>query len=111
MPVYAELVEKYGEHGLQFLPVSLDTKRAQKKIGPWFEARGFEFPSLLDPDREVAELFNVLSLPTMFLLDTDASLVTWHMGFRPDMKAELETEIRRILDLPPEAESESAEES
>lgn len=103
MPVYAELVDTFGEHGLQLLPVSLDNERAQSKIGPWFEERGFEFPSLLDPDREVAQQFNVLSLPTMFLLDSDGRLVTWHVGFRPDMREELEREIRGLVGLPVES--------
>ena len=49
----------------------------------------------------------MITLPTMFLLDSDASLVTWHVGFRPSMKASLEQEIRRILDLSPEVDGET----
>lgn len=100
MPVYAELAKTYAEQGLQFLPVSLDSKKAQPRIGQLFEKEGWAFSSLLDPRQKVAAQLRVFSLPTMFLVDRDRRIVATHVGFRPDMKAGLDQEIRTLLELP-----------
>jgi thiol-disulfide isomerase/thioredoxin len=97
MPIYVELAEQYADQGLRFLPVSVDTKKAQRKIGPWFEKRGWEFASLLDPQQKVASQLRILSLPTMFLVDRDRRIVATHIGFRPDMKESLAKELQALL--------------
>lgn len=98
MPIYADLAEKYADQGLQFLPVSLDVEKAQPKIAPFFEKQGWTFPSLLDPEQKVASKLQVMSLPTMFLIDRDRHIVATHVGYRPSMKTELEEEVRTMLE-------------
>jgi thiol-disulfide isomerase/thioredoxin len=97
MPIYVELAEQYADQGLRFLPVSVDTKKAQRKIGPWFKKHGWEFASLLDPQQKVASKLRILSLPTMFLVDQDRRIVATHIGFRPDMKERLAKEVQALL--------------
>jgi len=97
MPIYAELATKYADKGVRFLPVSLDTKKAQSKIAPLFEKQGWKFVSLLDPTQEIASALHVLSLPTMFLVDQDRRIVATHIGFRPDMKEGLERELQDLI--------------
>ncbi len=104
MPIYAELAERFADQGLQFLPVSLDTKKAQKKIAPLFAKEGWNFASLLDPKQKVASKLHVMSLPTMFLVDREGRVVAKHVGFRPTMKATLEKEIEALFGSEPSSE-------
>ena len=107
-PRYQELVRKYREHGVELWAVSQDDPRMYDKIGPYFESQGFDFPALLDPERKVARTYNVVSLPTTFILAPDGEVLYHHMGFRDGDEKTMERILRRSLGL--EALDGSAEE-
>jgi thiol-disulfide isomerase/thioredoxin len=99
MPLYAELVERYAEHGVQLLSINQDAERMQNKIAPYFEKQGFSFPALLDPKKEVASAYGVMVLPTSFLVAPDRTIAAKHVGFRLGDEKVLERELREVLGL------------
>jgi thiol-disulfide isomerase/thioredoxin len=105
MPFYDELVARYAEHGVQLLSVNQDDERMQKRIAPYFESKGFTFPALLDPKKEIATEYGVNVLPTSFLIAADGTIAARHVGFRLGDEKVLERELRAVLGLEPETES------
>lgn len=100
MPRWAQLQERYAEHGVQLWAVSWDHPRMHSRIAPYFESKGFDFPALLDTDHAVGTRLGVINLPTTFLVSQDGRLIWRHVGFADGDERALETELRRLLALP-----------
>jgi thiol-disulfide isomerase/thioredoxin len=99
MPEWAKLAEDYAEHGVQLVPVSWDHPRMYSRITTWFEDRGFEFSSLVDPEKAGGRALGVVSLPTTFLVAPDGKVVFSHVGYAQGDERRLESELRKVLDL------------
>lgn len=106
MPSYQKLYAKYRSQGFTVLAVSQDVPRAQKKIGAFFAKHGLEFPALLDGDGKVARRYEVLSLPTSFLVAPDGRIVERHVGFLDGDERDLEARLQPLLAGVPDEERE-----
>ena len=104
LPRWAGLAERYTEHGVRLITVSQDDPRSQPKILPYLRGQGFDFPALLDGDKQVGRRYGVTSLPTTFLIARDGTIVSRHVGYREGDEHEVEEELRALLGLPPLAE-------
>jgi cytochrome c biogenesis protein CcmG/thiol:disulfide interchange protein DsbE len=101
LPRWEALAERYAEHGVQLVAVSQDDPRSQPKILPYMRSQGFDFPALLDGDKQVGRKFRVTNLPTTFLIAADGTIVSHHVGYREGDERIVEAELRRLLDLDP----------
>jgi thiol-disulfide isomerase/thioredoxin len=101
LPRWVELADRYAEHGVRLITVSQDDPRSQPKILPYLRSQGFEFPVLLDGDKQVGRRYRVTSLPTTFLIASDGTIVTHHVGYREGDEREVEADLRELLDLDP----------
>lgn len=99
LPRWEELAERYAEHGVQLVTVSQDDPRSQPKILPYLRSQGFEFPALLDGDKQVGRRFRVNSLPTTFLIASDGTILSHHVGYREGDEHAVEAELREHLGL------------
>jgi thiol-disulfide isomerase/thioredoxin len=99
MPAWAKLAEEYAEQGVQLVPVSWDHERMYSRITDWFEKQGFEFSSLVDPDKAGGRALGVVSLPTTYLIAPDGKVVFSHVGYAQGDERLLESELRKVLDL------------
>jgi len=99
MPAWAELADEYAEHGVRLIPVSWDQARMYPRITTWFEEQGFEFTSLVDPEKAGGRALGVVSLPTTFLVAPDGRIVFSHVGCAQGDERLLESELRKVLDL------------
>ena len=59
--------------GLTVITVALD-KRAED-ARPWIEAAAPEHPSLIDADYVLADLYNVVNVPTVLWIDEEGRIV------------------------------------
>lgn len=103
LPRWNALATAYAEYGVQLLAVSQDDPRSQPKILPYLRSQGFEFPALLDGDKQVGRRYRVVSLPTTFLIAPDGRILMHHAGYREGDERELERELRAFLSLPTES--------
>jgi peroxiredoxin len=72
MPDMQALYERFGPRGLVILAIS---DEEAVKVGDFAAAQKYTFPILLDPGREVHDLFAVEGIPKSFLYGRDGRLV------------------------------------
>lgn len=101
LPRWDALAKAYSEHGVRLITISQDDPRSQPKILPYMRSQGFDFPALLDGDKQVGRRYRVTSLPTTFLIAKDGRIVTHHVGYRDGDEHEVEDDLRALLGLEP----------
>jgi len=77
--------------------INEDGQRNAAKVKPFVKTQGFEFPVVLDLNREVQSRLHVAVLPTTLLLKADGKVVHTSFGYRPGEIDELRTQIESLL--------------
>jgi hypothetical protein len=98
LPVWQALTEDLADEAFVVLAVSFDT-RAPEQSRPWIEAANPTYPCLLDPEHEVADLYNMVNVPNAVWIDEDGRIV------RPSETAGTGDEFRTMLEpggIPPD---------
>jgi len=90
LPVWQALQEDLAEEAFTVIAVSFDT-RAPDQSRPWIEAAKPTYPSLLDPEHHVADLYNMVNVPNAVWIDEDGRIV------RPAETAGTGDEFRTML--------------
>jgi len=98
-PFLNQLQQDYGSRGLQVLGVNLDEKvaDAEKFL---FEHRA-EFSIVADPTKQCAKDFDVIAMPSSYLIDRQGVVRYIHRGFRPGETKELRLIVEQLLDYQP----------
>lgn len=96
LPVWQALYEELADDGFTVLAVSFDT-RAPDESRPWIENANPTYPCVLDPEHEVADLYNMINVPNAVWIDEDGRIV------RPAETAGTGDEFRTMLTgIPPD---------
>lgn len=74
MPSLEDLHRRFKSERFAVLGISNDIFGA-KVVQPYVEAQGLTFPILLDPKLDVSNSFQVLSLPTTYLIDPEGNII------------------------------------
>jgi thiol-disulfide isomerase/thioredoxin len=88
-PLYAELYERYREHGFEVVAISVD--RHDDTVRSFLERWPVPFRVLWDAEATVADQFGVTAMPTAVLLGRDGEILWVHAGFEADDEAHLRT--------------------
>jgi peroxiredoxin len=73
LPVWQALHEELGPKGFTPIAVALDS--GPDAVRPFIERAAPTHPSLIDPEHRVAELFNMINVPTMVWIDEEGRIV------------------------------------
>jgi hypothetical protein len=73
LPVWQGLYEELGRDG--FAPITVALDQSPDDARPWIEAAAPTHPALVDTEHVVADLFNVINVPTMIWIDADLRIV------------------------------------
>jgi hypothetical protein len=73
LPVWQALHEELGPRGFTPITVALDT--GPEAARPFIERAAPTHPALIDPEHQVADLFNMINVPTMVWIDEDGRIV------------------------------------
>jgi peroxiredoxin len=92
--------EKHHENGFEIVAVSQDGPRSVSRVKPMVRSKGWDFTVVLDPDKELSRAFQVIALPTSFLIDAEGSIVRAQQGYKPGMEEAIEEEIEKLLSIP-----------
>src|SRR5688572_18082203 len=98
LPVWQALYEELADEAFVVITVSFDT-RAPDASRPWIEAASPTYPCLLDPEHEVADLYNMVNVPNAVWIDEEGRIV------RPTETAGTGDEFRTMMDpggIPPD---------
>ena len=90
LPVWQALQEELADEAFTVITVSFDA-RAPEQSRPWIESASPTYPSLLDPEHHVADLYNMINVPNAVWIDEDGRIV------RPAETAGTGDEFRTML--------------
>ena len=94
IPMLNELHHAYESEGLTILAISDEKAEVVQEFA---DEVGMNYTNLIDPG-DVSANYQVLGLPTAFLIDRDGRIVDFYMG--PKSRKHLEAKIRELLDQP-----------
>ncbi len=80
LPLYNDMYHKYKDQGLEIVAINVDNPIEDGLDFLIDTPLDFLIPA--DPDGDAAELFEVIGMPTSYLIDPDGTVKLVHMGFR-----------------------------
>lgn len=86
---------RYADKGLVIVAVNLDKDKALAQT--FLAQMPAKFTVAYDPEGAVAKQFQVKGMPSSFVIDRDGEVQATHVGFRDKDKAELESQIQRLV--------------
>ena len=91
-----EIVERYADQGLVIVGVNVDRER--ELADEFLRETPANFSIVYDPEGELAKQFEVLGMPSSYLIDQDGNVISSHIGFRRDERENYEAAIREALE-------------
>ena len=88
---------KYKAQGLRVLAVNLDQKPADATAFLKDMPAGFDVA--FDATGKTPKTYAIQGMPTSVLIGADGRVISVHSGFKPEQRAERESEIRRSLKI------------
>ncbi|MFK7972293.1 MAG: TlpA family protein disulfide reductase [Bacteroidia bacterium] len=92
------LVDWEEETGVKIYAVSIDDARNTARVAPFANGRNWDFPVLLDANKELYRAMNVVNVPHTFLLDGDLNIVYQHTSYKPGDEEELYEHILELVE-------------
>jgi cytochrome c biogenesis protein CcmG/thiol:disulfide interchange protein DsbE len=94
-PWMSDMQTKYADDGLVIVAVNVDNDR--EAALKFLDEHPPAFEVHYDADRVLARRFEVVAMPSSFLLDRDGRIVDRHLGFKVLQQDEYEAAIRAAL--------------
>jgi len=90
--------EKYADEGLAIVGVNLDMERADAE--QFLQEYPAMFTILYDDDRQLAEQFEVVAMPSSYVIGRNGKVIARHMGFKVKQQDDYESVIVDALREP-----------
>jgi thiol-disulfide isomerase/thioredoxin len=94
-PWLNEVMTKYADRGLVVVGVNVDAER--ELADQFLREVPARFPIVYDPDGTLAMQYEVLGMPSSFLIGRDGEVISSHVGFRREERANYEASIVEAL--------------
>jgi len=94
-PWFNEMQERYKKLGLVIVAVNMDQER--EDVEKFLDKYPADFLIAYDPNGEVATKYNVVGMPSSYLIDRNGELSLAHLGFREKDKETLQSAIEKLL--------------
>jgi peroxiredoxin len=88
-----EMLPELEEDSVTVLGITIDSPRNQSKIKPMVTSRKWAMPIPLDPESRVKNQYGVRTLPTLFIIDPEGTIVYSRIGFAPSIAEKIRTVI------------------
>jgi len=85
------------ETGVKLVAVSIDDARNTAKVGPFVDAKGWEYDIILDPNSDFRRAMGVNNPPMTFLVDGSGKIVWSHNSYAPGDEEELYEEVKKLV--------------
>jgi cytochrome c biogenesis protein CcmG/thiol:disulfide interchange protein DsbE len=89
--------EKYSDDGLVIIGVNLDMERADAER--FLQEYPASFTILYDDKQELARQFEVVAMPSSYVIGRDGQVIARHMGFKVKQQDEYESIIVEALGI------------
>ena len=97
MGQFQSLYDRYREKGFSILTVNEDNQKSVSKVPAYISAQEYTFFVSVDPDGDVAQMFNVQSYPTSLLFDRRGTIVYRELGYKPGDEEKLEEAMKKLF--------------
>lgn len=94
-PFMNELQERYGDDGLVILAVNVDAKRSD--ADRFLTQYPADFRVLYDPHAALPPVYQVMGMPTAFLIDHRGNVAQTEVGFRLGERQQTEQKLVQLL--------------
>lgn len=94
-PWMNEMQAKYKDKGVIFIAINVDRK--QKDAQAFLEKTPADFLIAFDPKGNTPKQYDVMGMPSAFVIDKDGNILHSHIGFRTNDLAEYEAHIQQAL--------------
>ena len=94
-PWLNEMQAKYADDGLVVIGVNVDTDAEASRA--FLEEFPVEFRIVEDPDGELATAYDVIAMPSSFIIGRQGEIAATHLGFKVKKTDEYEAAIREAL--------------
>ncbi len=95
MPALEQLYQKYKDLGFVILGVNIDEDSSKTK--DFLAKRPVNFPVLYDTKKQVSDLYNVVAMPTTYLIDRDGKLRYYHRSYKPGYEQKYAEQIKTLI--------------
>jgi cytochrome c biogenesis protein CcmG, thiol:disulfide interchange protein DsbE len=94
-PWMNEMTRRYGPEGLTIVAINVDKKR--EDADKFLKQTPAEFIVVYDPAGTAPAAWEVMAMPTSFVVDSTGKVVFVESGFKDERKGEMEGRIRQAL--------------
>jgi thiol-disulfide isomerase/thioredoxin len=94
-PWMNDMQAKYADQGFEVVSINLDQEKSS--IAAFLESYPANFRILLDPEGEAASDYELIGMPSSYLIDKNGNLRKTHTGFFIKNKPQYEQEIIALL--------------
>ncbi len=94
-PWMNDMHQKYANQGLKVVAINLDAE--PDLIAQFLDKVPAKFPIAFDAEGTTAETYEVMGMPSSYLIDRNGVLRAIHQGFFVDKQAKYEKEIQTLL--------------
>ncbi|GAB4253759.1 MAG: hypothetical protein Kow0079_09620 [Vicingaceae bacterium] len=91
--VYDDWVE---ETGVKLIAVSIDDSRNMHKVGPYVNAKGWEFEVYVDPNNDFRRAIGFQDPPFTCLIDGEGNIVYTHTGYQEGDEENLYEMVKKL---------------
>ena len=107
LTAFSEAYEEWvDETGVKIIAVSIDDARSTNSVGPFVNARGWDFDVYLDSNGDFKRAMNVNNIPHSFLLDGKGNVVWQHTSYLEGDEVSTFEKIKKVADGEPLKENE-----
>ncbi len=98
MPRLIELYNEYRDRGLLVIGVNLDSFGTHRvvKFMNGMETK-INFPVIIDRNRQIAQSFNAMVLPTTLLIDASGRIRFYHVGYKQGDERQLRSVVAQAV--------------
>lgn len=91
------LYERYKDRGFTIIAVNQDNQKSTAKVSSYIASRGYTFTVIADPEGEIAQQFNVHSIPVSVLFDTRGTVAYKALGYKSGDEKKIEHALQQVL--------------
>lgn len=97
MKMMSELNKKLKDSGLVYIAINEDETKSSAKVKSYIESKNYDFPVLLDPDKNVFERFGGQNLPYSLLLNKKGEIAIVYSGYVSGDEKNIEEDIIKTI--------------
>ncbi|HLT89570.1 MAG TPA: TlpA disulfide reductase family protein [Woeseiaceae bacterium] len=96
LPWLDAMQRKYADAGLVVIGINED--QAPEDAAAFLEEFPVDFRIVNDPDGEIARAFELIAMPSTYVIARDGTVVARHLGFKTAKESEYEALLQRLLE-------------